>query len=382
MKVLYVITGLAYGGAETQIVRLATSLKARGWEVKIVSLTPPKAYMPELEAAGIQVVSLGILSKFPYPRPIMRLAQLVRTWRPQIVHSFMVQANLIIRFIRLMTPIPVLICSARNIIESRNSDGSARFRELFYRLTDPLCDLTTQVSQAGLIRYVRVRAVPPHKIRYIPNGVDMEHFYPDPDLRKRLQRDLGLQNIFVWLAIGRFDLQKDYPNMLQALAHIIQERPEILLLIVGDGPLRSEMEDLAQTLGLWENVRFLGIRRDVKELMNVANAYIMSSTFEGMANVLLEAGASGLPIVATDVGGNREVVLNGETGILVPPQDPVALAGAMVYLMDLPERERQRIGMNGHQYIKAAYSLDRVVELWEALYKELLFVKGFWRHEA
>lgn len=370
MRCILAITGLAYGGAETQLVHLATQLKERGWEVRVVSLTPPKAYVEELEAIGISVFSLGIRRRVPDPRPILRLARLIREWRPHIVHSHMVHANLLARIVRLLAPIPVLICTAHSI------DEGGRLREVLYRLTDPLCDLTTQVSKAGLERYVRVGAVPAKKIRFIPNGVDTARFRPDPEVRQALRQELGAGNAFVWLAVGRFDPPKDYSNLLQAFAQVVRERPEALLLIAGDGPLRPAMEELARKLDLNEKVRFLGIRWDVPALMNAADAYVMSSAWEGMPMVLLEAGASGLPIVATDVGGNREVVLDGKTGFLVSPKDPKALAQAMLRLMNLAPEVRKQMGEAARQYIEANYSLERIVDQWERLYRELLAKKG------
>jgi glycosyltransferase involved in cell wall biosynthesis len=370
MRITFVSTDLNYGGAETQLVHLATRLKARGWKVQVVSLMPPKAYVEELEAGGIPVFSLGIRRKLPDPRPILRLAQLIKNWHPRIVHSFMVHANLLARLVRLLAPTPVLICSARSI------DEGSHLRELLYCLTDPLSDLTTQVSQAGLERYVRVGAVPRQKIVYIPNGVDSKRFYPNPEARARLRKELSLESAFVWLAVGRFDLPKDYPTMLQAFAQVATKNPNAQLLIAGDGPMRPDMEVLTRSLKLGDRVRFLGIRRDVPELMNAADAYVMSSAWEGMANVLLEASATGLPIIATDVGGNREVVIDGKTGFLVPPKNPEALAQAMLHLMEMPEEERHAIGKAARQYVEANFTLDRVVDRWEALYKELLARKG------
>lgn len=364
------VTGLAYGGAETQVVHLAIKLKLRGWGVGIVSLMQPQAYVEELEAAGISVFSLGIQRKLPDPWPVLRFARLIREWRPHIVHSHMVHANLLARIVRPLAPVPVLICTAHNI------DEGGRQRELLYRLTDPLCDLTTQVSRAGLERYVRVGAVPRHKIRYIPNGVDTTRFKPNPETRLALRKELGVQDAFVWLAVGRFDPQKDYPNLLHAIAHVARQEPKAVLLIVGDGPLRPAMQDLALRLGLDERVRFLGIRRDVPELMNAADAYVMSSALEGMPMVLLEAGATALPIVATEVGGNSEVVLDGKTGSLVPPKNSGALTQAMLRLMSLSKEERQRMGEAARQHVEANFSLDRVVDQWEALYQELLAQKG------
>jgi glycosyltransferase involved in cell wall biosynthesis len=330
---------------------------------------PPKAYVEDLEAAGIPVFSLGIRRKLPDLGPVLRFARIIRKWRPDIVHSHMVHANLLARIVRFLAPIPVLICSARSI------DEGGRFREVLYRLTDPLCDLTTQVSQAGLERYVRMGAVPRHKIRYIPNGVDTERFKPNLEDRLKFRKELGVDG-FVWLAVGRFDPPKDYPTMLQAFARVVHKHSNTILLIAGDGPLRKTMENLARELGIEKRTKFLGIRRDIPQLMNAADAYVMSSSWEGMPNVLLEASATGLPIVATDVGGNREIVLDGVTGFLVPPRNPEALARTMLRIMDLSDEERKEMGKRARKHIEVKFNLDRVVDLWEILYYELLEKKG------
>ena len=364
--VCFLITGLYYGGAENQLICLAIRLKARGWNVQVVSMTPPKAYLQELENARIPVSSLNIRGKYPDPRPIFRLARLIWTCRPQIVHGFMVHANLLARLMRLISPIPVLICSARS------TDEGGHFREHLYHRTDFLCDLTTQVSRAGLERYVEVGAVPRKKICFIPNGVDTARFCPDSIARNLLRKAMGLSAAFVWLAVGRFDVPKDYPNMLRAFAYVAKERPDAVLILVGDGLLRPTMERLAKNLSLTDRVRFLGIRRDISEVMNAADSYIMSSAWEGMANVLLEASATGLPIVATDVGGNPEVVMDNVMGLLVPPKDSESLASAMLHLMSLSDEERRKMGEAGRQHTKANYSLDRVADMWETLYSEHL----------
>jgi glycosyltransferase involved in cell wall biosynthesis len=364
-RILFLLTSLVYGGAETQVVYLATRFKSRGWEVSVVSLMPPKAYVEDLEAAGIPVFSLNIRRKLPDPRPVLRLARIIRKWQPDVVHSHMVHANLLARIVRPLAPFPVLVCTAHSI------DEGGRLREVLYRLTDPFCDLTTQVSQAGLERYVHVGAVPRHKICYIPNGVDTERFKPNLEDRLKVRKELGVEG-FVWLAVGRFDPPKDYPNMLQAFARVVHKHLNTMLLIAGDGPLRKTMENMTRELGVEKHVKFLGIRRDIPQLMNAADAYVMSSEWEGMPMVLLEASACGLPIVATNVGGNAEIVLDGQTGFLVPPKSPEALSQAMLRMMDLPEEVREKMGEQARKHIESNFSLDRIVDCWEALYYELL----------
>lgn len=367
---MFLITGLAYGGAETQLVNLATRLKKRGWDVRVVSMLPPQAFTEELAAAGIPLATLNMRRGVPDPRAVFKLVKILRQWRPDIVHSHMVHANLLARIARVFYKVPVVISTAHSINEG------GRLREVAYRLTDFLADLTTNVSRAAVSRYIQVGAAPKNKIIFMPNGIDTCHFQFKQKDRLRLRDELQLTDKFVWLAVGRFEEAKDYPNLLQALKKVVPERDGVVLLIAGQGTLFEEMRAMAYSLELAEKVRFLGVRRDVPELMSAADAYVMSSAWEGLPMVLLEAAACALPIVATDVGGNGEIVLDGFNGYLVPPRNPEALASVMLKMMSLSENERGAMGRAGRAHIEANYSLDRVVDQWENLYQDLLRKKG------
>ncbi len=357
---------MSRAGAEMQVIYLASTLRRRGWQVDVVSMLAPEArdLAGELEAEGVGYHSLEIRRGVPDPRMLVRLAALLRRLRPQVLHCHMVHANLLGRVVRLLVPVPVLISTAHNI------DEGGRLRELLYRLTDPLTDVTTQISQAALERYVEIGAVPRERIRFIPNGQDLERFRPDPRLREQVRERMDLQGQFVWLAVGRFDAAKDYPNMLHAFAGAADEgRPSRLLLVGGDG-LEERMGPLARELDIADRVSFLGVRDDVGLLMNGADAYLMSSAWEGMPMVLLEAAASGLPIVTTDVGGNREVVRDGCNGFVVQPRDSQQLADAMRRMMDLPGEQRHAMGAAGRDLMEKEFSLRAVADRWEALYAE------------
>jgi glycosyltransferase involved in cell wall biosynthesis len=187
---------------------------------------------------------------------------------------------------------------------------------------------------------------------------------------------LGIEDKFVWLAVGRFEEAKDYPNMLNAFAKVVLERNDSVLLIAGQGSLMEKAKRLVDELNITTHVYFLGVRKDIPALMNAADAYVMSSSWEGMPLVLLEASAIGLPIVTTDVGGNREIVIDGKSGFLVPPKNSEALAQAMLKMMDLPEELRKSMGQAGRKYIEENYSLEHVVDIWEELYIEFTKNKG------
>lgn len=366
-RVVFVLTNLQYAGAQMQVLALAERLKARGWWTGVISMIAPEALEPELEEAGIAWASLDMARGSSGVRPILLLRRILREWRPDVLHSHMVHANLLARVTRVVAPVPVLISTAHNI------DEGGRARMLGYRLTDPLSEHTTNVSAAAVRRYVRIRAVPERKISFVPNGIDAERFRPRPGVRERLRGELGLgDDEFAWLAVGRLEEQKDLPNMLRAVARAAASRPGTRLLLVGEGALEDEVGRERARLGLEGSVSLLGRRADVPDLLGAVDGYLMSSAWEGMPIVLLEAAAAGLPIAATDVGGNAEVVRSGETGLLVPPRDDGALAAAMIRVMDMSPRERRAMGGRGRAFVAETYDLEAVVDRWEALYLEWL----------
>jgi glycosyltransferase involved in cell wall biosynthesis len=368
--VLILSTSMGMGGADQQILSVTEALRARGWDARIVSMTALGPMGLQARRLGIPTDSLEMPRGVPDPRGVMRLAALIRSWKPDILHSQLAHANLLARLLRPLVPVPVLISTIHSTY-----DGG-RFRLLSYRLTDRLADYTTIISEASAQRYLAAGAVPRDRLRVIPNGVDTGRFRPLPEVRAGLRRELGLGETFDWLAVGRFEPAKDYPTMLAAFARVLARRPDSVLLLVGRGSLQQETEELARSLGLGDQVRFLGVRGDIPELMSAADGYILSSAWEGMPIVLLEAGAAGIPIVATAVGGTGEVVLDGETGFLAPPRDPAALGDAMLRLASLSPEERRRLGLRGRGHIEAHYALPRIVDLWEQMYRELLLRKG------
>ncbi len=371
MRVLFLSTIMGMGGADQQLLTIVNGLRARGHEVMIVSLTPLGPMGLEARRLGIATESLEMRRGVPDPRGLVRLARLVRAWRPDVLHSHMVHANLMARAVKLIAPVPALVSTIHSIY-----DGG-RLRMAAYRLSNGLVDQMTIVSQVAADRFIAERIIPKELLRVFPNAVDTDRFRSvPPGTRESARRSLGIEGQFAWLAVGRFEVAKDYPNMLHAFARVHERYPEALLLVVGRGSLQGETEALTRALGLASSVRFLGVRRDIPEVMSAADGYVMSSAWEGMPIVLLEAAAAGLPIVATQVGGNPEVVRDEESGFLVPPRDHEALGEAMLRLMGLSDAERRALGDRGSEYIRTHYGLSRALERWEELYREVLSRNG------
>jgi len=361
MKILQFINSLSYGGAETHLVRLCRSLSARGHQVTVISMCKPEAFVEDLEAIGVAVYSLDMRPGLPDPRAIIKLARLIRQIRPDVVHSHIIHANILARVTRLLAPMPRLVCTAHNTHEG------GRLLELMLRLTDGLCDMNTQVSAAGAARYLNAGIVPAGKMTHVDNGLDLSGEQANDRLETRQAMNLGQD--FIWLAVGRLEEAKDWPNLIKAFSQLqATEHGHSRLLIVGDGSLKEDIHRLADASTAKERIHFLGLRDDIAQLMRAADGYVMSSAWEGLPMVLLEAGAAALPIVATDVGGNAEAVLANVSGLLVPSRDDAALAMAMSRLMLMPTAQRQDLGQQGRKHVLKNYDIEQLVETWLRLY--------------
>jgi glycosyltransferase involved in cell wall biosynthesis len=372
VRILLLSTSMGMGGADKLLMTAAQAMQSHGHSVRIVSLTALGPMGLQAQSLGIPTESLNMPRGLPDPRALVRLIRLAHSWKPDVVHSHMVHANLMARVLRLFVRVPALVSTIHNI----NEGGRARM--LAYRLSNGLVDHMTIVSEAAADRFVSEGIVPRRLLTVIPNGVDVDLFgNPSSHARETMRESLGPSQGFIWLAVGRFEVAKDYPTMLQAFAMVRDREPKAVLLLVGRGSLQQETEALVGKLGLGDSVRFLGVRHDVPMLMSAADAYVMSSAWEGMPMVLLEAAAASLPIVATRVGGNDEVVQEGETGFLVPPGDAEALAKTMIRMMQLSSNQRRAMGARGREHVRKQYGLDRVAERWESLYREILSLKGF-----
>ena len=336
-RVLLLATSPEGGGAEAQVAVLAEELQRRGWDVERQSL------------AGLGLPGL---------RGLVRLIALLRRFRPQVLHCHLFHANVLGRALRLLCPAPVVISTLHSLAETGRESRDIRLRDWAYRLTDPLADAVAAVCTAAVDRHAAAGAVRHTKVRVIPNGVDLGRFRP--------QREQRATGEFVWLAAGRLMWKKDYPTLLRAFAR----QRGATLLIAGEGPDEPALRTLAQELGA--KARLLGRSEDMAALYNAADAFVLSSVVEGLPMTLIEAAACGLPAVATDVGGVREIVRDGETGFVVPPGDVEALAGAMARLAALPHEIRARMSESARAHAEARFDIGAVVSEWERTYRELL----------
>jgi glycosyltransferase involved in cell wall biosynthesis len=358
------------GGADRQILYLAEALLAQDYEVRLVSMTPIEEMGRQALAGGLPIVSLNMRPGRADWRAFQQLVTLLRTWQPHVLTSFMYHANLLGRVAGKWAGVPLIVSSIRS---ERN--GSA-VRDWLMRLTNWI-DHSSSTNSRQVADSLRKRGVlSGQKLGVIPNGVDVSALAASAGERLRVRDELGLgPTEFLWLAIGRLFEQKDYPGLLQAFQPLAGAPAR--LAIAGRGVLLDQLQRQAKQLAIESRVRFLGVRHDIAALLGAADGFVLSSAWEGMPNVVMEALAAGTPVVATRVGGVPELVEPGKSGFLVPPRDPIALSQAMRQLMSLPVEQRRQMGLSGRDHIAANYSMRAMADRWIALFAELLLTKGY-----
>ncbi len=363
MRIVYVINSLGMGGAERQALNLAERMALRGHAVALLTLLARKQ---EEWPTGLPVHYLDMRrTAWSFAANLVHARSFLRTFRPDLLHGHSFQANLFARLLKAQVPRAAVVSTIHNVYE-----GGAR-RMAAYRLTDVFACRTTAVSQAAANRFVHMKAVPGRKCVALPNAIDISGFTPDPERRARMRAAMGAAAGFVWLTAGRLVPAKDYPNLLRALAGVRRARPDVQLWIAGEavGNHANVISGLVNDLGLNNAVRLLGLRRDMPALLDAGDGFVLASAWEGMPLVLAEAMAMEKPVVATDVGGVRELV--GGDGVIVPSRDAAGLARGMLNVMGQPAEVRDELGRAARRRIAENFDMDSRADEWEKLYSEI-----------
>jgi glycosyltransferase involved in cell wall biosynthesis len=228
-------------------------------------------------------------------------------------------------------------------------------------------DVLVCVSEADKNLVLKYKTIPLEKIRLIKNGIDVEKFQMTPKLIDSLKRELGIENSFVLTTIGRLHPQKDFSTIIKTLKLIISQDKNFKLLVIGDGPLRKSLEKEAEGLGLNQYVRFLGFREDISMLIDISDIIILSTKWEGLPLVPLEAGVCKKPVIASDVDGIRETIIDKKTGYLFKPASEKDLASKILKLSKSKEL-REKIGESAFEFISKNFDKRKMVENYKDLY--------------
>ncbi len=359
--ILHLISGLDLGGAEMMLLWTARHFDRESFDLMVVSLMSGGPMASLIRAEGVEVVEMGQKRGRLSPRTFFRLVRLVRSFAPAIIQGHLFHSNVLSRFLVLLVP------GARSISTRHNEVDNAS-RRTIYSIT-ALLSAGTVVFSEPVRRHAAKDSSSGGPVHLAPYGIDPQ----EPSVgRDAVRLELGLlSHDYVWMAVGRLTRQKGFDILIEAFSSLCKESEMTpVLLFVGDGEDRGSLE--AQASGMVEEgfVRFLGQRDDVANLLGASDAFVLSSLWEGGPLVVLEAMAAGVPVVATRVGDASNMVVEGETGVLVQPGDVADLAGAMRKVMEQGQ-EASQWGLRGKERVESKYSYGRTQRSMEEFYRSL-----------
>ncbi len=381
VKIARVIARLNIGGPSIHVVNLNHGLSSNRFESLLLTGTPNPgegSMSDYAQSKGVKTIAIPEMVGEASLRPrdikaLLSLYRILRVERPQIVHTHTAKAGFLGRLAARMAGVPVLIHTYHgHVLNGYYGPAKSWLLKMMERGLARITDRLVAVSELVKEDLIAYRVAPPEKISVIPLGFDLEPFFDGESLKGEFRRELELGSGDKLVGIlGRIFPIKNHRLFLESAAQIAQQESNVRFVIVGDGILKSEMEKYARDLGIQQRVIFTGWRHDLPRIYADLDLLVVSSDNEGTPVSAIEAMASGCPVVATRVGGLPDVIENGETGYLVPAQQPQALAAAMLDLIRHPGTA-ERMGRAAQLSVKNKFSINRLIAETENLYLELL----------
>lgn len=369
-KVFYLVDSLEVGGTETQAVELALRMPASGYEITLGCLRAEGPLLARLQGTAVRLEEFHPQGGLDSPGGVYQLARMtgfLRRHAFDVVHTHDLWSNLLGVTAARFAGIPAIISSQRDL---SHFDWYKGMRRTLLRKVQGM-------SQAVLVNATPIRdglleegKLDPQKLRVIHNGVDTDRFQHGRRDRDRFVPG-GDDGMFVVLVGNMHDDVKGHPWVIGAAPPVVREFPKTRFVFAGDGAFRPTLERQVADLGLQSNFVFLGRRTDIPDLLASCDIAVLPSRAEGLPNAVLEYMAAGLPTIVSRVGGNPELVQEGVTGMLVPPQDATALSDALLRLLRGPGLARQ-MAANGRRLATQDFSFDRLIREIDSLYTELL----------
>lgn len=364
LPIAFCITDLDVGGAEQCLVNIACGLDRRLWSPHVYCLSRRGALVDRLEQAGIGSTCLNWRGWRDAWR-IPMLASLLRRSQPVLLQTFLFHANLAGRIAGRLAGVPVIVSGIR--VAEKEKHWHLRLERLTRRLvTHHVC-----VSRDVAAFSFSEARLPPKDVTVIPNGVEVTRFANAQPLDNS---ELGAPPDTRWMiAVGRLQPQKGHQILIDAVAPLLRTHPGWRLMIVGDGPLRAPLQSQIDRSGCRDQIVLLGFRDDIPRLLKTASLFVLPSLWEGQPNVVAEAIAAGLPVVATDVEGVRfeGLVDSGVNGLIVPAGETAELQRAIATLLDDP-RQRKRLAFGSQAVLPIMFTAQKMSEAYSRFYLEMV----------
>lgn len=356
-KIAYLIGHLKAGGTQMHLCEILRRLDRCRFAPRVYCLKRQGAMEQNLERLGVTVTDLNIGASLSAPKSLLRLLAFARQLRQEritLLHCYLPRANVFGTMAGRMAHLPAVLVSKRSLEPPW----------LACRVADAWADVVLANSQAVWRHAVEVEKCRPQKLRLLVNGIDLDRYTPlAANGHQRQEPVVG--------TVLRLEAIKGPETLLAAARQIVTAVPQVRFVIVGDGRLRPDLERQSALLGLGERLQFLGERHDVAELLPTFTVFLLPSLVEGMSMALLEAMAAARPIVATRVGGNVDLIRDGETGLLVSPGQPDEMARAVLQLLQHPDWA-EGMGQAAQRVVVQHHSADSMVRRLEGLYDNLL----------
>ena len=379
IKVLQLLYEPRHSGQAIHVLSLVEHLNREKYEFMVACPSDNTRTIEALERAGVTVLPLR-MRKLNNVAPAIELTRFLRKEKAQILHVHSQAAGIWGRLTAPLAGVPAVIYTPHTI-EFKGAGAAPlwlplhRVYDLLERTLASVTDVVISVNETDRRRLVERGFASPDKIVTIPNGIDPQRFERQINAEAK-KRELGLPPASPLVAqIGRLNQQKEARYFLEAASLVAKRYPQTVFLLVGEGPLRGDLEARAKRLGLGDKVRFLGWRDDVPEILACLGVFVLASLWEGLPYTLLEAMAARVPVVATAVGGNREAIMDRETGFLVSPRNATALAQATIKLLG-DRALAKEMGEKGRRRVVERFSLETMITKTEAVYDALIQSKG------
>ena len=371
-RILYVIDGIEFGGGERVFAQLLNGLPEDRFEPYLAS-APNDAFLKNIKSKNLVFYPVDFSNRFN-PLPLMRLYRIVKSQRIDIVHSQGARADFFARIAAKLAKVPIIISTVQMLVEGYNVGYLKRFLyQTFDRFSERFVDYFLVVSSVLKENMIEVHGIPPDKIIKIYNGIETDYYKPvgNEEMRYKIRREFAVNDSDILIAsLGRLVWQKGFEYFLHAIPEILREIPDARFILVGDGPLRPELERLAVELGEGDKIIFAGYRSDVRDVLAALDIVVIPSVLEGFPMITLEAMAMAKPIVAAKIDGITEQITDGINGILIPPKDSSAIAQAIIRLIN--DRESgKKLGLAARKRVEQEFSVEKMVSETEKVYSSL-----------
>jgi glycosyltransferase involved in cell wall biosynthesis len=376
MKILHVINTLAVGGAELHLLTLCRGLRPYALDMTVAfgreSIGDSRSLRSDFEQCGVRTIRVGAERRYDPSFPV-RILRVLRSERPDILHSHLPRADLAAGAAGLVTRSQPWIVSVHGMHDARDTWSGRPWMPLVRRVWAG-ADRVIAISEAVKSWLVREQAIPAARVSVIHYGVDLARF---ASAIRDLREAWGLNDEPVVGSIGRLDPRKGHERLIRAMVAVHRRVPRAILVIAGHDPggYRNALEQLVGDLGLQGTVRFVGFQSDVPAFLATVDVFAFASDSEGFGQVVVEAMAAAKPVVAIRMAPLTEIVADGESGILVSPRDPESLAEAMVRLLEDRE-EARRMGRRGRLRAEGLFSAETMSSRTAQLYRDILTGQG------